>query len=104
MLSGSLAGLAGVIKVLGADGVMDNANSLSDLPAHGFQGISLSLIAFNSPLGLIFSSLFIGMMSNATEAINTAGINPHVTDLVIGIVVFLSAVTNYFVIYKPHDK
>ena len=104
MISGALAGLAGAIMYLGVEGNFPAISKVKDIPATGFQGIALSLIAFNSPLGLIGSTMFMGIMANASEGMVTAGLNPHVTDTVMGVVIFLTAVVNFFVMYTPHQK
>jgi simple sugar transport system permease protein len=102
MISGALAGLAGSIFYLGIEETILKPGL--DIPAQGFQGITLSLIAFNNPLGLFGSTLFVGMMTNAKAAINAEGINPYITDAILALTIFGASLANFFVIYRPHDK
>jgi simple sugar transport system permease protein len=102
MISGALAGLAGAIYYLGVQETLIKPGL--DIPAEGFQGIMLSLIAFNSPIGLIGSTFFVGAMTNASQLIEANGINPYVTDAILALSIFGASIANYFVIYRPHDK
>lgn len=62
------------------------------LPAAGFNGIPVALLAANHPLGVIFTAMFL-------SALNIAGVqlkgytayNEHVIDIIIGVIVYLSA-------------
>ena len=62
------------------------------LPAVGFNGIPVALLAANHPLGVIFTAVFM-------SALNIAGVqlkgytayNEHVIDIIIGVIVYLSA-------------
>lgn len=104
MLSGALAGLAGAAYYLG---VKENLPSLStDLPAEAFTGISIALIGFSSPIGVLGATLFMGMMQNAAPALKiaTGPSNAFIIDVINGVIIWFIALTNYFIIYKPHLK
>ena len=104
MVSGALAGLAGSILYLGVQGEIPVTSGMFDIPAEGFQGITLALIAFNSPVGIMASSMFLGVMLNAEAALEVARINPYVSDAIIAIIILLTAVTNFVIMYKPEEK
>ncbi|MEA4915239.1 MAG: ABC transporter permease [Christensenella sp.] len=55
-LAGGLAGLAGVSEVLGVQGRLYALFS----PGYGFDGIAVSLIGMNSPVGIIFGAFLFG--------------------------------------------
>ncbi len=55
-LAGGLAGLAGVSEVLGVQGRLYAQFS----PGYGFDGIAVSLIGMNSPVGILFGALLFG--------------------------------------------
>lgn len=54
MISGALAGLAGIVELLGIHGTYKD-NFSADL---GFDGIIIALLARNNPLGVLLSALF----------------------------------------------
>lgn len=102
MISGALAGFAGAVFYIGTQGVLKSPQGA--LPAEGFQGITLSLLAFNSPVGLIGSAMFVGVMENGRTAIAAGGTNQYVIDAVLALAIYGSAIVNFFLIYRPHDK
>ena len=99
--SGALAGLAGSVFYLG------NKLSLpaigADIPGEGFNGITVSLIAFNNPIGVFFSSLFVAMLYNS-KLIISIHLNPSMSDLILGIIIFIIGFSQFMIIYKPFDK
>lgn len=102
VLSGAMAGLAGAIYYLGVQETLPLPGS--DLPGEGFQGITLSLIAFNSPLGLFGSAAFSSIILNAETVLDPAVVNPYISDAILAIVIYGTAIVNFFVMYRPHDK
>lgn len=105
VISGALAGLSGAIFYLGAGQSISSQGILTEIPGEGFQGITISLIAFNNPLGVMASSLFVGMVSGAGDAIGqNPEVNRYAVDLVLAISIFMTGVVNFFVQYRPHDK
>ncbi|MEM3833220.1 MAG: ABC transporter permease [Thermoprotei archaeon] len=73
-LSGGTAGLAGSLEVLGRFGNIDTGlNVVKNL---GFDGIAVSLIGRNHPIGIILSSLFFAMLKSGivnVQAITSVG-------------------------------
>lgn len=59
MISGALAGLAGATYYLG---VTDNIK-IGVLPSLGFDGIAVSLLGLNAPLGVVLAGLLFGFMN-----------------------------------------
>lgn len=59
MISGSLAGLAGATYYLGYTQNL----LIGELPTLGFDGIAVSLLGLNSPLGVILSGALFGFMN-----------------------------------------
>lgn len=86
-ISGALAGLAGSIEVMGL-----HHRYLGALTAgKGFDGISISLIGQNHPIGIIFAALLIGSLRTGSNAMQFAGIPKHIVMIIQGIVIFLVA-------------
>lgn len=99
--SGALAGLAGAVFYLGIKLSLPAIGA--DIPGEGFNGITVSLIAFNNPIGVFFSSLFVAMLYNS-KLIISIHLNPSMSDLILGIIIFIIAFSQFMIIYKPFDK
>ena len=97
-ISGALAGICGYM--LYADPTPSrfqwdsNANTLLN---DGFNGISVSLIAQNSPIGCIFSSMVITAIDSAQAALKTVSdsYNIHYTELIKSVVIYLAALSSF---------
>ncbi|MDI3471968.1 MAG: ral nucleoside transport system permease protein [Thermotogaceae bacterium] len=86
-ISGALAGLAGALEVMGL-----HYRYLGTLTSgKGFDGISISLIGQNHPIGIIFAALLIGSLRTGSNAMQFAGIPKHIVMIIQGIVIFLVA-------------
>ncbi len=62
------------------------------LPAAGFNGIPVALLATNNPIGVIFSGVFMAMLNIVGN--NLTGFtayNEYITDVIIAVIVYLSA-------------
>ena len=62
------------------------------LPATGFNGIPVSLLAANNAIGVIFTGLFMSMLDIAgLQLTGLTGYNEYITDVIIATIVYLSA-------------
>jgi len=62
------------------------------LPAEGFNGIPVALLALNNPIGVIFSGIFMAMLNIiGLQLTNLTAYNEFITDVIIAIIVYLSA-------------
>ncbi len=62
------------------------------LPAEGFNGIPVALLAANNPIGIIFSSAFMSMLSiNGLQLKNLTAYNAYITDIIIAAIVYFSS-------------
>ena len=62
------------------------------LPATGFNGIPVALLAVNNPIGVVFSGIFMAMLDIVGQ--NLTGFtayNEYITDVIISVIVYLSA-------------
>ena len=62
------------------------------LPATGFNGIPVALLAVNNPIGVVFSGIFMAMLDIVGQ--NLTGLtayNEYITDVIIAVIVYLSA-------------
>ena len=62
------------------------------LPAAGFNGIPVALLAANHPIGVIFTAMFLSSLNIAgVQLKGYTAYNEHVIDIIIGVIVYLSA-------------
>ena len=62
------------------------------LPAVGFNGIPVALLAASNPIAIIFTGCFMSMLNIAGQQLtNLTGYNEYITDVIIAAIVYLSA-------------
>ena len=62
------------------------------LPAVGFNGIPVALLALNNPIGVIFSGIFMAMLNIVGQNLTGyTAYNEYITDVIISVIVYLSA-------------
>ena len=62
------------------------------LPAEGFNGIPVALLALNNPIGVIFAGIFMAMLNIiGLQLTNLTAYNEFITDVIIAVIVYLSA-------------
>jgi len=62
------------------------------LPAAGFNGIPVALLAVNNPIGVIFSGMFMAMLDIVGQQLTgLTAYNEYITDVIIAVIVYLSA-------------
>ncbi len=88
-ISGALAGMAGIIDILG----VPPSRFVGELTGgRGFDGITIALIGRNHPIGIIFAALLIASLRTGSNAMQiTAQIPNDIVLIIQGIVIFLVA-------------
>ena len=67
-------------------------STYQSLPAVGFNGIPVALLAANHPIGVVFTGIFMSMLSIAgLQLTNLTAFNEYITDVIIAVIVYLSA-------------
>ena len=62
------------------------------LPATGFNGIPVALLAANNPIGVIFTGIFMSMLDISGQQLTSlTPYNEYLTDVIIAVIVYLSA-------------
>lgn len=91
MISGALVALGGALLYLSGSG--RNIRVYDTQPTEGFTGISIAILANNSPLGVILSSLFISFLTIGGQYIQSYGFVKEIVNIVTSSVIYLSAFT-----------
>ncbi len=100
-LSGGLAGMAGASFYLGANDSLTYVSS--DLAPEAFNGITIALIGFNSPIGSIFGAIFVGMFENSKTYLSVFATR-EIANLITAIIIWILAFSNYFILQRPQEK
>ncbi len=96
VISGGLAGLAGVTYYLGYFGSIQPRV----LPSTGFDAIAVSLLANSNPVGIIFSSFLITIISKGSTYMNSSsGLESEIASVITGVILLFSA-CGAFIRYK----
>lgn len=85
VISGALAGLGGVVEGLGT---FENVYVQSSSLAIGFDGMAVSLLASNHPIGIIFAAFLFAVLNVGAPGMNIAGIPPELVKVVTASIIF----------------
>ena len=67
-------------------------STYQSLPATGFNGIPVALLAVCNPIAVIFTGMFMSMLDIAgLQLTNLTAYNEYITDVIIAVIVYLSA-------------
>ena len=90
-IAGALAGTAGALYYL-AGNTEFYWNTYQSLPAVGFNGIPVALLASSNPIGVIFAGMFMSMLDiSGLQMTNLTAYNEYITDVIISVIVYLAA-------------
>jgi len=97
LLSGALAGLAGVGEVAGLKGYLT-----SDLsPGFGYSGIVVAMLAGLSPLGVVAAALFIASVFVGADSMSRGlGVASYIADLVVALSLLSVLVGGFFTRFR----
>jgi len=90
-IAGALAGTAGSLYYLSGNTEFF-WSTYQSLPAVGFNGIPVALLAVSNPIAVIFTGIFMSMLDIAgLQLTNLTSYNEYITDVIISVIVYLSA-------------
>ena len=90
-IAGSLSGAAAALYYLSGNTEFF-WSTYQSLPATGFNGIPVALLAASNPIGVIFTGCFMSMLDIVgLQLTNLTAYNEYITDVIISIIVYLSA-------------
>ncbi|MBN2797441.1 MAG: ABC transporter permease [Clostridia bacterium] len=95
MISGGMAGLAGVTFYLGNTDHI----AIGQLPSYGFDGIVIALLGLNSAIGIILASLllaFFNVGSGAVKANLVNNVPNQLVPMMIAVIIYFSATALLF--------
>lgn len=96
LLSGGLAGLAGMAEVTGIfhrlqDGIAAGA---------GFSAFILVALSRGNPFGVIITGFLLGALLTGGNAAQTSGVPPQIGSMMQGLILFLALASDFFLRYR----
>lgn len=90
-IAGALSGAAGALYCLSGNTEFF-WNTYQSLPAVGFNGIPVALLAANNPIAVIFTGMFMSMLDICgLQLTKLTAYNEFITDVIISVIVYLAA-------------
>ena len=88
MISGGLAGLAGAVEFAGNTNIIQ----IGVLPSQGFDGVAVSLLCANSPIGVLFAALFFGLLYTGSGFMSAmTEIPPEIANTIMATIIYFAA-------------
>ncbi len=101
-ISGAICALAGVTQILGFTYALSIVSAMDN---YGFDGLAVSLLAGNNPIGVIFSGLFFGSLKYAGSNIQRVmGVPTELINIIIGTIILFTAVPLVFRIIRAKSR
>lgn len=94
IIAGALAGLGGAFAILAPTTIPGSSvtyEPINVIAANGFNGIAVALLGNSSPLGIIFSSVFISYIQRGGTLSALYGFKPEIIDIVISVIIYFSS-------------
>lgn len=93
-IAGAMAGFGGAFAILAPSTIPGSSMTyepINVIAANGFNGIAVALLGNSSPLGIIFSALFISYIQRGGTLASLYGFKPEIIDVVIAVIIYFSA-------------
>ncbi len=105
IIGGITAGLAGVVEITGRPPSYAITTGLSNILGLGFDGIAVSLIGGNHPLGIIPAAIFIGALTAGSRGMQiVAGVPLEMVKAVQGIIIIALAVPGFIRLVRRYMR
>ncbi len=104
LMSGGLAGMAGVSEVAGLKGYL----TLDISPGYGYTGIAVAMLAQLRPIGVIFSAIFLAGIYVGADAMSRAvDIPNYIADVLVSVsllaILVSTMLTRYRIIWRERN-
>jgi simple sugar transport system permease protein len=97
LISGALAGLAGVGEVAGRAGYL----TLDMSPGYGYSGIVIAMLAGLNPLGVVVAAVFVaGVIVGADSMSRAIGVPTYLADVIVAVSLLSMLVATMLARYK----
>ena len=94
-IAGALAGVGAGLYYLSTVAEW-NPQVSTALPAIGFNGIPVALLALSNPIGVVFAAIFVAHISVGGAYLPTKYYQPEIADLIVAVIIYLCAFVMLF--------
>ncbi len=94
LIAGAASGLGGAFAILAPSTIAGSSMTyepINIIAANGFNGIAVALLGNSSPVGIIFSAIFISHIQRGGTLTSLFGYKPEIIDVVIAVIIYFSA-------------
>ena len=94
MIAGGLDGLGGAFAILAPSVIAGSSMTyepINIIAANGFNSIAVALLGASSPIGIVFSAIFISFIQRGGSLTSRVGFKPEIIDVVIAVIIYFSA-------------
>lgn len=88
-IAGALCGIGGSLLYLAGAGKCIEVVDV--LAVEGFDGIAVSLLGLNNPIGIIFSGIFVAYLKVGGSTMQLHGFVPEVIEIITAVIIYFSA-------------
>ncbi len=111
-IAGAMAGFGGAFAIMAPSTIAGSSMTyepINVIAANGFNGIAVALLGNSSPVGIIFSALFISYIQRGGTLASLFGFKPEIIDVVIAVIIYFSAFAMFMnsvvvKVFKKHKK
>ena len=96
-IAGALASIGGCIYYLNPGIEFNWGSTYMSLPAYGFNGIPVALLASSNPLGVIFAGVFLRYLAKGGDSLVTANYNRYVSDIIIAVIIYFAGFSRFII-------
>ncbi len=100
IIGGMTSGLGGAIKIMSEFPGYAISQGGANIYGFGFDGIGVSLVGRNHPLGIILSAIFFGMLKAGTSSMQQTGVPLEIVKVIQGIIIITVAVPGLYDLLK----
>jgi len=92
LIGGMTAGLAGAVQVMGIPPSYSISQGLANVYGYGFDGIGVSLVGRDHPLGIIFAGILFGALNAGATQMQQTGVPLEMVKVIEGIIIVAVAI------------
>lgn len=95
VIAGTLAGIGGALVFLSGPSAR-HITVVDELAVDGFNGMSVALLGLSNPIGIIFSSMFIGYLDQGGTYLQSLDYMPEIIEIIVACIIYFSAFSLLF--------
>lgn len=95
-IAGGLAAVGGALYYLNPGIEFNWSSAYMNLPAYGFNGIPVALLASSNPIGVIFAGIFLRYILQGGNELTSCNYNQYVADIIVAVIIYFAGFSKLF--------